>query len=165
LKTKPWHYLSSNRKQFLDVLGITTAMTGTFGMNLVSGLEGSHSAFIFVSGLSAMTALGMASYFRRLVSGKVIQRRAEMRIERIQTMTNALSDLTALDYTVKKIMSSGRRLDRDEFKKELRMARISRKVTDAEVDLLFNALNTNDDGFLDHTDFDVDESEEMKTKG
>jgi magnesium transporter len=133
--------------------GITTSMAGFFGMNLVSGLEGSQSAFLAVCGLSSLSAVCVGYYFYRLVSGHVIQQRAEERMLKIQTMNSALSDMNALDYTVKKIIMSGKRMNRDEFKNELKMARHSQQVSDDEVDLLFNVLNTHDDDYLDYEDF------------
>ncbi len=142
--------------------GITTAVAGWFGMNLVSGLEESHSAFVTVTVLPSVSAVCIALYFSRLLSGSAIQRRAEKRIEKIQTMTRALSDMTALDHTVKMIVAHGRRMDREEFKKELSLARHSQQVSDAEVDLLFNILNSHADDFLDHADF-ADQDDHAKT--
>ena len=83
---------------------ITTAFSGAFGMNLIHGLEESSSAFAIVSTTSVVVALSVSYYFRRMVSGHMIQRRAEQRIGEIQTMSNALSDMTVLDYAVKQMM-------------------------------------------------------------
>jgi hypothetical protein len=131
-------------------------------MNLVNGFEASPTAFAFVTGFSAMSAFGVALYFARRVSGRAIQQRAQERIEKIRTMTHALSDMTALDHTVKKIMMSGQRMSRQDFKKELSLARHSQHISDAEVDLLFKVLNSHDDGFLDHIDFADEKEEKMK---
>jgi EF-hand domain pair len=132
--------------------GITTAVTGTFGMNLISGFEGTHGAFVVVSAGSALGALVVANYFRSRVSGKAIQVRAEQRIEEIQTLTRALSDMTALDFTVKKMMR-GKRMSRHEFKHQLNMARNGQECSDKEIDLLFKVLDTQKDNFLDSEDF------------
>jgi hypothetical protein len=140
-------------------IGITTAVAGWFGMNLVSGLEASQSAFLTVTALSSVSAFFVAVYFSRLVSGSAIQRRAHERIEKIRTMTLALSEMTALDHTVKKIMMSGQRMNREDFKKELSSARHSQHVSDAEVDLLFKVLNSQEDDYLDQVDF-TDHSDE-----
>lgn len=132
--------------------GVTTALTGTFGMNMINGLEDSPTAFAITSGVAAITALSIAYYFRRMVSGNVIQQRADHRIGEIQTMANALSDMTALDYTVKKMMR-GEIMSKEEFKQKLITARQSKKCTDKEIDLLFNVLNTNKNDVLCKDDF------------
>jgi hypothetical protein len=111
--------------------GITTAIAGWFGMNLVSGMEESQTAFSTVIVLSSISAGCIGVYFSRLVSGSAIQRRAQERIEKIRTMTQALSDMTALDHCVAKIIKSGKKMDREEFKRELGKARHSQQVTDA----------------------------------
>lgn len=143
--------------------GITTAIAGWFGMNLVSGIEDSPTAFMAVTALSSASACCIGVYFSRLVSGSAIQQRAQERIEMIRTMTHALSDMTALDFTVAKIINSGRKMDRDEFKKELSEARHSQQVSDAEVDLLFKVLNSHEDDYLDHDDF-ADDTDSAASK-
>ena len=132
--------------------GVATAIAGAFGMNMINGFEESSTAFAIVSAGSAATALGVGHYFRRMVSGQVIQKRAEQRINEIRTMSNALSDMSALDYTVKKMMR-GTRFSREEFKDQLMVARQSKNVTDKEIDLLFNVLNTHRDDVLGKEDF------------
>ncbi len=132
--------------------GVTTAVTGTFGMNLTSGWENSTLAFMMVSAGSALGALCVANYFRSRVSGKAIQRRAEQRIDEIKTLSSALSDMTAVDYTVKKMMK-GKRMSRAEFKEQLNMARYDQACSDKEIDLLFKILDTHKDDFLDYIDF------------
>ena len=134
--------------------GVTTAVTGTFGMNMINGFEESSTAFFVVSTASAATALCVTGYFRRMISGHQIQKRAEQRINEIQTMSNALSDMTALDHTVKQ-MIRGKRMNKDQFKEQLISARQSKKCTDKEVDLLFNVLNTDNDDVLGKDDFKV----------
>ncbi|KAG7374092.1 hypothetical protein IV203_013187 [Nitzschia inconspicua] len=144
-------------------VGTTTAMAGWFGMNLVNGLESSPTAFAFVTAFSSVSAFCVALYFSRRVSGRAIQQRAKERIDKIRTMTHALSDMTALDHTVKKIVMSGQRMNREEFKRELCLARHSRHISEAEVDLLFEVLNSQDDGFLDHDDFSDQNEEDVKS--
>merc|ERR1711935_999053 len=121
-------------------------------MNMLNGFEESSTAFAIVSAVSSVTALSMGYYFHRKLSGDVIQERAEQRIDEIQTMSNALSDMTALDYTVKKMMK-GKRMGKEEFKQQLTTARQSKKCTEKEVDLLFNVLNTHKDNVLGKEDF------------
>lgn len=133
--------------------GVTTAVSGTFGMNLITGLENSSSAFMIVSAASAMGALGVASFFRSRLFGKKMQTRGEQRIEEIQTLSRVLSDMTALDHTVKKMIKGKRRMNRDEFKKELNLARHAQACSDKEIDLLFKILDTQKDDALDGDDF------------
>jgi len=139
---------------FATAISVTTAISGAFGMNLIHGLEESSTAFATAISTSTAIALSVAYYFRRMVSGHVIQQRAEQRICEIQTMSNALSDMTALDYTVKKMMR-GEIMGREEFKQQLDTARQSKICTDKEIDLLFNVLNQNEDEVLGKEDFMV----------
>ena len=141
---------------------ITTAFSGAFGMNMINGLEESSSAFVIISTTSVVVSLSVAYYFRRKISGHMIQKRAEQRIDEIQTMTNALSDMTALDYAVKKMMR-GKSMSREEFKQELNTARQLKKCSDREIDVLFNVLNQNQDEVLGKDDFLV-QKDLRKTK-
>jgi len=143
---------------------ITTAFSGTFGMNLLHGYEESPTAFLVVSATSVMAAATVAYYFRRRVSRNVIQQRAKQRIGEIRTMSNALSDMSALDFTVKKLMR-GKSMDKDQFREQLTKARNSKKCTNGEIDLLFNILNTQKNDVLDKDDFADEKALPSEPKG
>jgi Mg2+ and Co2+ transporter CorA len=134
--------------------GITTAMTGLFGMNLISGLEESPVAFAVVAAGATTTAVVVAGVYFSFIRGRNMQERAEERLAEIETLTSALSDMCALDYTVKKMMTQGHlQMDKQEFKRKLMQARLTQKVSDKEVDLLFDVLDTQKDNHLTSEDF------------
>jgi len=134
-------------------LGIGTTVAGYFGMNLTHGLEENAVAFPLVvlgTGILGMTvAVACTNY----VSGNTMQRRAEERMKEIGVLTSALSDMGALDFTVRNLLDKGEPLTRDNFRTKLRKARKSGDVTDEEIDLLFNAMDIQRDGMLRHDDF------------
>ena len=134
------------------VTGVTTAITGTFGMNMINGLEESSTAFALVGASSAVTALSVGQYFRKKISGNAIQQRAEQRIDGIKTITNALSDMTALDI-IFKTMLKGESMTKEEFRQQLALTRRSKVCTEKEADMLFNVLTTNEDDVLGKEDF------------
>ena len=86
-----------------------------------------------------------------------MQKQAAERLSEIETITNALSDMSALDYTVKKMLTNGadnqRPMDKNEFRQRLAHARISHRVSDEEIDLLFDALDCHKDNYLSKDDF------------
>jgi magnesium transporter len=133
--------------------GITTAMTGLFGMNLISGLEESPIAFAIVACGSSSVAIIVAGVYLNFMSGNSMQQRAEQRLSEIETLTLALSDMCALDYTVKKMMHRQKGMNKEEFKTKLIRARQSRQATDEEVDFLFSVLDTHKDNQLSAEDF------------
>jgi len=149
--------------------GMTTAITGLFGMNLLHGLEESKFAFSLITGGSLTLAIVVAGTYSSFLRRRVLQQRATERQAEIQTFINALSDMDALDYTVKKmILPDGiaanddddndrtrRTMDKATFKERLRGARISRHVTDEEIDFLFGVLDTHRDNQLTPKDFSV----------
>jgi hypothetical protein len=87
------------------------------------------------------------------MSGNSMQQRAEQRLSEIETLTLALSDMCALDYTVKKMMHRQKGMNKEEFKTKLIRARQSRQATDEEVDFLFSVLDTHKDNQLSAEDF------------
>jgi hypothetical protein len=134
-------------------VGFATAIAGFFGMNIVSGLEASPNAFGYVVAASGATSALVSAVAMNYLSGKAMQQRAQTRLEEIETLTGALSDMCALDYTVKRILKDGARMDREEFKKHLTRSRQTRTATDHEVDFLFGVLDTVKDGHVSSADF------------
>lgn len=133
--------------------GVTTAVSGLFGMNLVNGLEESSVAFFLVAGGSSAIAVFVAGTYFSFIRSRLLQERAERRLAEIDTYVNALSDMSALDYTVRKLMSGSGRMDKDTFKKQLTLSRTSQHASDEEIDLLFQVLDTNKDNELSWRDF------------
>ncbi|GKY94113.1 hypothetical protein MPSEU_000377600 [Mayamaea pseudoterrestris] len=136
-------------------MAFCTTIAGFYGMNLVNGLEGTQDAFVAVTALSVLTSgvigLGSMNY----LSGRKMRARAEQRLEEIDTLTNALSDLCALDYVVK-VVEAGHSLDKNRFQEVYRKARQVDNVTSKEIDMLFETFDTVKDGFLRPNDFGND---------
>lgn len=137
-------------------LGLGTAVAGFFGMNVINGLEGSTSAFtsiLLASGIGGAFVTGTCINY---LSGNTMRLRAAQRLEEIETLSSALSDMCALDYTIKKTVESQQPVGRDQFRSMLRKARQSKKVTKQEVDLLFDVFDRVKDDSI--TRLDLDES-------
>lgn len=134
--------------------GIVTAVAGFFGMNLVSGLEDSPPyLFWAVTGMSSTTSLFVAAMYFNFMSGASMQKRAEQKLAEIETLNSALSDMCALDYTIKRMVQGQLRMTKEEFRSRLIEARQTQTATDAEVDLLFEILDTHKDDHLTSEDF------------
>ena len=85
---------------FTMSLAVGTTIAGFFGMNLVSGLEEAQFAFPIVVTASLFTGGAFSLSALNYMSGRTMHRRAEQRLKEIETLTAALSDMSALDYTV-----------------------------------------------------------------
>jgi Mg2+ and Co2+ transporter CorA len=133
-------------------LAFCTTIAGFFGMNLMNGMEASHTAFLSIIALSGVTSgiIGVSSM--NYLSGRKMRARAEQRLDEIDTLTNALSDMCALDYVVK-VVEAGYDLNKDQFEKVYTTARQVKNVTHKEVDMLFETFDTVNDGFLRPNDF------------
>jgi hypothetical protein len=81
-----------------------------------------------------------------------MKRRAVQRLDEIETLTSALSDLCAVDYAIKSVTEEGKALNRDQFRLLLSKARKAH-TTEKEVDILFNVLDKVPDGCLNSDDF------------
>lgn len=135
-------------------LGISTAFAGFFGMNLINGLESHPAAFQVVIAATCLTGAAVSAICFSYVSGNTMQTRARQRLIEIQTLTNALSDMDALDVTIKKLLRSKAGMTLEEFHHMLSTSRTSQTVTKEEVELLFDAMDQQKDGILLHDDFE-----------
>jgi hypothetical protein len=135
-------------------LGISTAFAGFFGMNLINGLESHPAAFQVVIAATCLTGAAVSAICFSYVSGSTMQQRAKQRLIEIQTLNNALSDMDALDVTIKKLLRSKAGMTLEEFHHMLSTSRTSQTVTKEEVELLFNAMDQQKDGILLHDDFE-----------
>mmetsp|Transcript_13216 Transcript_13216/g.23930 ORF Transcript_13216/g.23930 Transcript_13216/m.23930 type:complete len:166 (-) Transcript_13216:38-535(-) len=134
-------------------LGVGTIVAGFFGMTLISGFEDSPTAFNTVILLTSATGASVAGVCASYVSGKTMRHRANERLEEIDTLTGALSDMAALDFTVKAMLEKQTPMSKDDFRMRLKQARATRKVSEKEVDLLFDAMDVQKDGVLFRDDF------------
>lgn len=136
-------------------LGLGTAVAGFFGMNLVSGLEDHPTMFNNVILGCSLSGFVVAAGCFNFVSGKTMQKRAETRLEEIETLTMALSDMCALDHTIKELVNAAEPMQKDEFREKFKRARLTGKVSQEEIDLLFNVMDHHQDGVLYHNDFEA----------
>jgi len=128
------------------------------GMNLVSGLEESPTAFniaIFCSCISSFTvSLGCLN----LLSGRTMRQQAVQRLDEMETLTAALSDITVVDHILQSTVERGQTLDKDKFGTLLKRAKGHGEISVRQVDLLFDVFDRVKDGNL--TQFDFDEASE-----
>ena len=135
-------------------LGFGTTVAGFFGMNLISGLEQSPTAFMNVVTFSTISGTMIVAGSLNYLSGRTMRARAKQRLDEIETLTCALGDMPALDYTVKQLTSKGVSLNKEHFRMTLRRARETKQVTDKEIDLLFSILDRVKDGQIRSDDFE-----------
>lgn len=135
--------------------GISTALAGFFGMNLINGLESHPSAFYMVVAGTCMTGVVVSASCFNYISGSTMQKRAGQRLTEIKTLKNALRDMSGLDATIKKVLRSKTGMSREEFHESLETARGPGSVSEEEVDLLFNAMDQHKDGMLQRDDLEA----------
>lgn len=133
--------------------GIVTTIAGLFGMNLLTGLEESKIAFALVTGGSATLGALVAGMYLSFISKGTMQQKAAERLADNETLANALSDTAALDYVVKEMMHRKKSLSKTDLHSLLLEARRSHSITSAEIDLLFDVLDTHKDNQLSSKDF------------
>ena len=134
-------------------LGLGTTVAGFFGMNLIHGFEESAIAFYYVVFGSTVSGLVVAGCSLSYLSGKAVQERASQRLEEIETLSGALSDLAAVDYTLKSTVERGLSVDRNRFTELLNRVRHTKKPSEKEIDLLFDAFDNVKDGQIASDDF------------
>ncbi|KAL3937487.1 MAG: hypothetical protein SGBAC_007424 [Bacillariaceae sp.] len=133
--------------------GIITTIAGLFGMNLVSGIEESTTAFALVAGGSTTFAFIVAGFYLSFIRQGVMQQKAADRMAENETLSNALSDTAALDYVVKEMMHGKKSLSKADLHQLMMEARRSHSITTEEIDLLFDVLDTHKDDQLSMKDF------------
>lgn len=137
-------------------LCLGTTVAGFFGMNVVNGFEDSTTAFSTIVACSTLAGVGVGAGSLRYLSGRSMQDNATQRLQEIETLSGALSDMCALDYAVKSTLEeSGAAVSKTEFREKLQQARQSGEVTDQEVDLLFHVLDAVKDGMIQKDDMDM----------
>jgi len=133
--------------------GIITTIAGLFGMNLVSGIEESPTAFALVTGGSTIFALMVAGFYLSFIRQGAMQQKAAERMAENETLSDALSDTAALDYVVKEMMQGKKSLSKTDLYQLMLESRRSHSVTTEEIDLLFDVLDTHKDDQLSSKDF------------
>jgi hypothetical protein len=133
-------------------LAVGTTVAGFFGMNLLSGMEDNAVAFYYVLSTTSLVGVVVAMTSLNYISGHTMKKRDEQRLNEIETLGAALSDMCALDYTLKHTVQRDKRLDKGEFRHVLSSARRSRQITDDEVDLLFEVFDRVKDGQIGSED-------------
>lgn len=135
-------------------IGLSTAVAGFFGMNLVSGLEGSPTAFNFTLLCSTMSSLLVSLGCLNLLSGRTMRQQAVRRLNEMETLKSALSDIAVVDHILQSTVERGEALDKDRFARLLRNAKLTKQLGSQEVDLLFGVFDTVKDGQLSQFDFE-----------
>lgn len=155
-----WHGIRMNVHLgiFTMALAVGTTVAGFFGMNLMSGLEDHPWAFSVVVASSLTTGAFLSLGALNYMSGRTMQRRAEQRLQEIETLNSALSDMCALDYTLKTSVGRGLVVSKADFRRRLRKARQSQYISDNEVDLLFDVFDRVKDGLLTLEEFSSDKA-------
>ena len=89
-------------------LAVGTTTAGFFGMNLISGLEDSPTAFNTVALSTSITSLAVVFGCANYLSGSRMRARAMQRIKEIDTLSGALGDMSSLDYAIKTMINEDR---------------------------------------------------------
>lgn len=146
-------------------IGTSTAVAGFYGMNLVSGLEESPTAFQNVIFTTSVFGLFIGSVCVSYISGFSMKQRALKGIDQITLIDGALNHLNSIDYAMKYMVSKQHRIDKNEFTKLLAESNSTQVIQDGEVEMLFNALDATKDGILFTNDFQSMIFEKKKSKG
>mmetsp|Transcript_36645 Transcript_36645/g.80157 ORF Transcript_36645/g.80157 Transcript_36645/m.80157 type:complete len:576 (+) Transcript_36645:469-2196(+) len=134
-------------------LATSTTVAGYFGMNLISGFEESPTAFTTTVVSSSAVTLAIFAGCSSYLSGSRMKQRAIERIEEIETITGALSDMQSLDYAIKTMLNENKPMNKAEFKEKLSECRPSGTVNEDEINLLFHILDLSRDGYIYTSDF------------
>ena len=148
-------------------MGFATMVAGFFGMNVTHGLEEIPGVFFptVVGSLSVGGAIYLACQSH--LSGGAAQHRGKMRAMEAQSVTMMLKDMNSLDYAVKRVIEDGGeegreegvegeregKLGREDFRMILETARGGRRVTDGELQLIFDIIDESGDGFFQKGEF------------
>lgn len=138
-------------------MGMGTFVSGYFGMNMLNGFEQTPGAFYNIVMGTSLAGMVVAVSSLNYLSGRTMQRRAAFRLGELETLSGALSDMCALDYTLKAALEEygAKPMNKQEFALELKKARSSRIVSEREVDLLFDIFDIVKDGQIGSDDFAV----------
>ena len=145
-------------------LGLGTTVAGFYGMNVINGFEESAVAFYYVVLGSGLGGLLVATSSLSYLNGKAVRQRAAQRLEEIEALSGALSDLAAVDYTLKTTVERGLAIDKERFSELLSKVRNTKRPSEKEIDLLFEAFDRTKDGQIASDDFEHTSIEDVLGK-
>ena len=130
-------------------MGMSTAVAGFFGMNLISGLEESPIAFHYVvfttTAMGILLGAGCVSY----ISGSSMRKRTLEGLNEITLIDGALSHMGSIDYAIKYMVNKSQGMSKENFRKRLEESQPrGQEIDRQEVDLLFDAFDASKDGVL-----------------
>jgi len=136
-------------------LGFATSTTvaGLYGMNLVNGIEQSPTAFVNVIMVTSAAGIIVIAGCMAYISGYNMTRQTLEKMSEIKTVNRALMNMSALDYTIKKLAENNLAMDKEGFRTHLVSCHRSANIKDDEVDFLFDIFDNTKDGLLYHDDF------------
>jgi hypothetical protein len=133
---------------------LTLTLTHSAGMNLMSGWEASPTAFPTAILCSCIGSATVSLACLNLLSGRTMRRQAVLRLNEMETLTAALSDIAVVDHILQSTVERGQSLDKAKFSALLQRANGEREISGREVDILFDVFDRVKDGNLNQYDFD-----------
>eukprot|EP00698_Gefionella_okellyi_P002212 TRINITY_DN12032_c0_g1_i1.p1 TRINITY_DN12032_c0_g1~~TRINITY_DN12032_c0_g1_i1.p1 ORF type:complete len:461 (-),score=100.09 TRINITY_DN12032_c0_g1_i1:34-1416(-) len=134
----------------LSTIGVTA---GIFGMNLVSGLEAAQYAFPIVTGVSALSAVGILAFCVKYYRGTGVRTSAQRAlISDFRALGSLLQDLDDIEEVLRKCRAQQKRLTEREMKSLLEQT-TGRDISSAQVKLIYCVYDLNNDGALDFSEY------------
>jgi len=87
------------------------------------------------------------------ISGKTSKVRTFERLREIEVIDGALNKMEALDYTMKCLVDNELSMSQDQFRKKMLESKQFEVINEKEIELLFDALDVSNDGYLNTGDF------------
>jgi len=135
-------------------IATSTAVAGFYGMNLIHGLEDSPTAFNSVILNTSVTGAFLIGGCMAYISSPNVKRGTLKTLEEIDTIGDALTNMSALDYTMKKMTDVNvGPMDKETFRNHMKSCQRSANMKDKELDFLFDVFDMTKDGFINNEDF------------
>lgn len=132
----------------------STSVAGFYGMNLTHGFEASPTAFGNVILATSTVGVFLIAGCMAYISEPNVKRRTLKKLEEIETIGDALTNMSALDYTMKQMKDVNvGPMDKKEFRRHITSCHQSANIKDKEVDFLFDVFDMTKDGFIHNDDF------------
>eukprot|EP00746_Dinoflagellata_sp_MGD_P128134 gnl/MRDRNA2_/MRDRNA2_62547_c0_seq1.p1 gnl/MRDRNA2_/MRDRNA2_62547_c0~~gnl/MRDRNA2_/MRDRNA2_62547_c0_seq1.p1 ORF type:complete len:506 (+),score=52.59 gnl/MRDRNA2_/MRDRNA2_62547_c0_seq1:103-1620(+) len=133
-------------------LGSMAVVAGLFGMNLTHGYEEAAGVFHAVTGGTVCGGILMYAIYMKHLTGR--ENKLKARLQRMTQAQHIVRQMPDLTDTVLKNLSktqsdSSNSISLEEFQKLMEDERIANKVTTEEIQLLFQALDEDDNGVLE----------------
>jgi len=133
--------------------GMSTTVAGFYGMNLLSGLETSPTAFDHVVISTSIGGIAICAICMAYISKTNMKKRAMQRLDEIETLSGILNYMTALDYVVKTMRERKKKMTKSQFIEKFIESKQCSEIKEKEVNFLFNILDTTKDGMFYQDDF------------